>query len=194
MGVAATVAADGDGISVLSPIAGVPMLVRAVRAVLDAGVASRVLVDAPAVALDVLQVCAGLPVDLAQARQAVGAHTGQRGTPGDGSVAPDVLVRHDARRPLTPPAVIAAVVDAVLAGHAAAVPVLPLTDTVKIVDSGGLVRGSPDRDLLRVVQSPRAWRAGCDVAVTHAVPGHPLAMSVRTAWDLELAELMLAER
>jgi len=181
--VAATVAADGPGVSLLSPVAGVPMLVRAVRTVLDAGIVRRVWVDVGLPDCDVLRACAGLPVD-------VGTHPAQRGTPGDGSVTPVILVQHDARRPLTPSALVVAVVEAVRAGHCAAVPVLPLTDTVKEIGADGVVRGSPDRDRLRVVQAPRAWRAGHDVVATYAVPGDPRALAIRTEWDLEIAELM----
>jgi 2-C-methyl-D-erythritol 4-phosphate cytidylyltransferase len=174
--VAATVAADARGVSVLRPVGGVPMVVRAVRCVLDSGVATRVILDVPAPAADVLAACAGLPVELRR------AHTDQRAAHGNGSL----LLIHDARRPLTPPALVAAVVAAVGDGQDAAVPALPLTDTVKRVDADGFVRGSPDREGLRVVQSPWVGRPGATVA--RLVPGDPLAFAVRTEWDLELAE------
>ncbi len=58
MRVAATVAADDRGVSVLRPVGGVPMVVRAVRCVLDAGVATHVVLDVPAPAADVLAACA----------------------------------------------------------------------------------------------------------------------------------------
>ena len=70
-------------------------------------------------------------------------------------------------------------------------PALPLTDTVKRVDDDGFVRGSPDREGLRVVQSPWVGRPGTTAAVAHLVPGDPLAFAVRTAWELELAEHLL---
>lgn len=187
--------ADGRGVSVLAPIGGVPMLVLAVRSVLAAGVVDRVLVDVPESARDVTLACAGLPVDLAQARRRAGAYPGQRAEDGCAAAASDVVLRHDARRPLTPSGLVAAVVATVRAGHAAAVAVLPLTDTVKLVDAAGFVRAAPDRDGLRVVQSPRAWRAGLadpDAVEAHAVPGDPRARSIRTMWDLELAQLSFA--
>lgn len=179
MRVAATVAADDRGVSVLRPVGGVPMLVRAVRCVLDSGVAAHVILDVPAPAAEVLAACAGLPVALR------GTHTDQRMPDENGSL----LLRHDARRPLTPTALVAAVAAAVHGGQFAAVPALPLTDTVKRVDAEGFVRGSPDRDGLRVVQAPWMGRPGATVA--HLVPGDPLAFAVRTEWDLELAEQML---
>jgi 2-C-methyl-D-erythritol 4-phosphate cytidylyltransferase len=177
--VAATVAADARGVSVLRTVGGVPMVVRAVRCVLDSGVATCVILDVPAPAADVLAACAGLPVELRR------AHIDQRAAERNGSL----LLIHDARRPLTPPALVAAVVAAVVDGQDAAVPALPLTDTVKRVDADGFVRGTPDREGLRVVQSPWVGRPGATVA--HLVPGDPLAFAVRTEWDLELAEHLL---
>jgi 2-C-methyl-D-erythritol 4-phosphate cytidylyltransferase len=88
--------------------------------------------------------------------------------------------------------------------------VLPVTDTVKQVGEAGLVLASPDRTMLRALQTPIALRG--DVlppgalggsplsevarlvesgAPVHCVDGHPLAFPVRTAWDLELARMML---
>ena len=105
-----------------------------------------------------------------------------------------------------------AVTDAVAAGHAVAVPVLPLSDTVKRVDVAGVVVGTPDRGGLRVLDtagvsrrgrwartcsrrcSPptepleQAWAVAGEPAVT--VPGHPLAFAVRSAWERELAEVL----
>ena len=181
MRVAATVAADDRGVSVLRPVGGVPMVVYAVRCLLDAGVATCVVLDVCAPPDDVLRACAGLPVRL---RHAGEAHTGQRSTAAEGTL----RLVHDARRPLTPPSLVTAVVDAVLGGQDAAVPALPLTDTVKLVDADGLVLGSPDRDGLRVVQSP--WVGRAESAVAHLVPGDPRAFAVRTEWELELAELL----
>ena len=122
------------------------------------------------------------------------------------------IVLHDAARPLASPALAVAVTDAVVAGHAVAVPVLALSDTVKRVDVAGVVVGTPDRRDLRVLQTPQAFRAGLlgtavlakvlastepleqawavagEPAVT--VPGHPLAFAVRSAWERELAEVL----
>jgi 2-C-methyl-D-erythritol 4-phosphate cytidylyltransferase len=101
-----------------------------------------------------------------------------------------------------------------VSAHGVVVPVLPLSDTVKHVDTHGLVVGGPDRAGLRVVQTPQgfapdllvgdlllrvlradpveqAWKLA-GVAVT-TVPGHPLAFPVRSAWDRELAEVLAVE-
>ena len=63
-----------------------------------------------------------------------------------------VVLVHDGARPLANHALFRSVVDAVLAGADAAVPVVPVVDTV--CDS----RGVPvDRDHLRVVQTPQGF-------------------------------------
>jgi 2-C-methyl-D-erythritol 4-phosphate cytidylyltransferase len=126
----------------------------------------------------------------------------------------DVVLVHDAARALTPPSVFMAVVDAVMAGHPAVIPVLPLVDTVKQVDAGGRVVATVDRSTLRSVQTPqgftpgllrRAHAAGGDLTddaglveamgePVHTVPGDPLAFKITTAFDLVLAEAVLSRR
>lgn len=82
----------------------------------------------------------------------------------------DILLVHDAARPLTPPSVFARVVDAVRSGHDAVVPGLPVADTLKEVSiagsadvsssaSGGVeqVTRTVDRDRLRAAQTPQGF-------------------------------------
>jgi 2-C-methyl-D-erythritol 4-phosphate cytidylyltransferase/2-C-methyl-D-erythritol 2,4-cyclodiphosphate synthase len=71
--------------------------------------------------------------------------------------APELVLVHDAARPF----VSAELVDrAIAAGLAAgaAIPGIPVTDTIKVVDAGGHVSGTPDRATLRAVQTPQAFR------------------------------------
>lgn len=70
----------------------------------------------------------------------------------------DVVVVHDAARPLASRSLFDAVVAAVHAGADAAVPAIPIADTVKRVD-GGRVLETVARDDLVVVQTPQAFRA-----------------------------------
>jgi 2-C-methyl-D-erythritol 4-phosphate cytidylyltransferase len=70
-----------------------------------------------------------------------------------------IIVIHDAARPLATEALFAAVVDVVRAGEAdGAIPVVPVTDTLKRVDDG-VVRATVDRDGLVAVQTPQAFVA-----------------------------------
>lgn len=221
--IAVVVVGGGCGaLDPLTPLAGVPLLVRSVRMLLAVGVVARVLLVGAGEQRDpVVRACAGLPVDvrdgdLRHALSTVRAHARQRAsaTTGDGSITlgpTDAVLVHDAARPLAPPALAMAALAAVRDGHDIAVPVLPLADTVKQVDGDGVVRATPDRSTLRVVQTPQAFRAAVVVdrgpraepldlacaraaagVAVHAVAGDPLAFAVRTPWDLELAELLLA--
>jgi 2-C-methyl-D-erythritol 4-phosphate cytidylyltransferase len=71
----------------------------------------------------------------------------------------DIIVVHDAARPLATAALFAAVVAAVRSeGADAAIPVLPVADTVKRVE-GATVRSTVDRDGLVAVQTPQAFVA-----------------------------------
>jgi 2-C-methyl-D-erythritol 4-phosphate cytidylyltransferase len=88
--------------------------------------------------------------------------------PGDA----DVVVVHDAARPCATPQLFAAVVAAVRAGAAAAVPGLPVVDTVKRVDDDGVVMSTLDRTGLVTVQTPQAFTAS---ALRAAHGGHPEA-------------------
>ncbi|MCO1655184.1 IspD/TarI family cytidylyltransferase [Pseudonocardia humida] len=226
MNVDAVVVASGvpGAVDALTPVGGVPMIARSVRALL-AGLSTtersdRVIVVAPAGRRDAIErACAGLPVDVretvpvAAGRARSGeAHVGQRTTPSPGDGLRDiphddpVTILHDAARPLAPPALVAAVLAEAATGCAAVVPVLPLTDTVKLVDPAGIVTATPDRADLRVLQTPQVVRTALlDPAedpfatilrlaarghVRH-VPGDPAAFPVLTAWDLRLAELLV---
>jgi 2-C-methyl-D-erythritol 4-phosphate cytidylyltransferase len=182
-------------------------VLRAVRALCACGPVDRVvlLVD-PEAEVAARRLVDGLPVSVH-----TDPHEAARCAQGPGPV-----VLHDAARPLASPALAEAVTAAVAAGHAVAVPVLPLSDTVKHVDTADVVAGSPDRTGLRVLQTPQAFRAGvldADVlakvlasdepleqawsvagepAVT--VPGHPLAFAVRSPWERQLAEVLGSEQ
>jgi 2-C-methyl-D-erythritol 4-phosphate cytidylyltransferase len=70
----------------------------------------------------------------------------------------EVIVVHDAARPLAPSRLYRAVVDAIVPGVDAAVPGLPVSDTVKQV-AGDRVVSTPDRSQLVVAQTPQAFRA-----------------------------------
>lgn len=124
-----------------------------------------------------------------------------------------VLV-HDAARALTPPQLISDVISALRAGARAVVPVLPVTDTIKVVDEDGVVTATPDRSALRAVQTPQGFAVdvlrrahdGNVEAVTddaglverggtavHTIVGDPRAFKITTVLDLQLAEILLAQ-
>ena len=203
----------------LEPLAGVPLVVRSARAALGVPGVGRVVVVTPADQTGaVARECAGEPVTVPVGTAASvhpQAHAGQRtgAAEGDGWITPgesDVVLVLDAVRPLVPAALVERVVDAVRAGHRAVVPVLPLSDTVKLVDGDGTVTGTPDRSGLRVVQTPQGFdpaalgpaglravlaAAALDPAhawtgvagPAHTVEGDPLAFPVLDPWQRDLA-------
>lgn len=133
----------------------------------------------------------------------------------------EIVLVHDAARPLVPVETVDAVIEAVREGAPAVVPALPLADTVKEVEPAGVpgepepVLATPDRSRLRAVQTPqgfdRATLVRAHETVTDnvtddasmveqlglpvvAVPGHAEAFKVTRPLDLVLAEAVLARR
>jgi 2-C-methyl-D-erythritol 4-phosphate cytidylyltransferase/2-C-methyl-D-erythritol 2,4-cyclodiphosphate synthase len=70
---------------------------------------------------------------------------------------PDIVLIHDAARPFVSEQVISRAIEAA-ASTGAAIPVVPVTDTVKLVDASGHVEATPERARLRIAQTPQAFR------------------------------------
>jgi 2-C-methyl-D-erythritol 4-phosphate cytidylyltransferase len=122
----------------------------------------------------------------------------------------EIVVVHDAARPLASPLLFAAVIAAVRAGADAAVPALAVTDTVKRVE-GDRVIETVSREGLTVVQTPQAFRAdalrrahadGTDASddamlversggVVRIVPGEARNLKITVPDDLEVAAGMI---
>jgi 2-C-methyl-D-erythritol 4-phosphate cytidylyltransferase / 2-C-methyl-D-erythritol 2,4-cyclodiphosphate synthase len=73
-----------------------------------------------------------------------------------GPLNPDIILVHDAARPFASPALVARAI-AAAAESAAAVPAMPVSDTVKQVDDTGRVAATLDRSRLVTVQTPQAF-------------------------------------
>jgi 2-C-methyl-D-erythritol 4-phosphate cytidylyltransferase len=122
----------------------------------------------------------------------------------------DVVVVHDAARPFAPPDLFTEVIRAVEAGADGAIPVVPVTDTVKRLD-GIRVVDTIDRTELANAQTPQAFRVGAlraahELAATDgadatddaallertatvvAVVGDPMNFKITTLLDLARAE------
>ena len=128
-------------------------------------------------------------------------------------VSADVIVVHDAARPLASAQLFRAVIDAVAGGADGAVPGVALTDTVKRV-RGGVVEETLDRDALVAVQTPQAFAAAVlrrahagepdasdDAALVEAiggrvvvVPGDVANVKLTTVDDLADVESRAARR
>jgi len=71
----------------------------------------------------------------------------------------EIVVVHDAARPLADEALFDRVIAAVRDGADGAVPGVPIADTVKRIDAEGAVTDTVPRDDLVAVQTPQAFRA-----------------------------------
>jgi 2-C-methyl-D-erythritol 4-phosphate cytidylyltransferase len=124
----------------------------------------------------------------------------------------EVVIVHDAARPLADSSLFAAVVDAVRRGGAAcAIPVLPVSDTLKRT-AGAVVVSTLDRRGVVTVQTPQAFTASVlreahrnagestdDAGLVelmgvpvHTVPGDPRNLKITRPEDLHLAEALLS--
>lgn len=123
----------------------------------------------------------------------------------------EVVVIHDAARPLAGRAVFDAVIEAIRGGADAAIPAIPVIDTIKRVDGDRVVE-TLARDELVAVQTPQAFNASAlrrahasgaeatdDAALIEAaggravvVPGDPKNIKITLPSDFTLAELWSA--
>lgn len=70
-----------------------------------------------------------------------------------------IVLVHDAARPFASPAVYQHVISAVVDGAAGAVPGVPVVDTIKQVNASNVVTSTLQRETLRAIQTPQAFRA-----------------------------------
>lgn len=142
----------------LVPVDGVPLVTRAVAA-LAAGGVGEIVVAIPADTGDSFVEALGTPpvpvalVTGGETRQDSVARALAVLTPG-----PDdqVVLVHDAARAFVPVAVVQRVVDAVVAGADAVVPVIDVSDSMRELNEAGSL--AVDRSVLRAVQTPQGFR------------------------------------
>lgn len=124
----------------------------------------------------------------------------------------DIVLVHDAARPLAPSSLFTEIYRAVVNGADAVVPGVAVVDTIKEIDAKGRVVATPDREVLRAIQTPQGFRAdvlrsahegGADAtddaalvervgATVVVVPGSPLAFKITHPADLRRAADLLA--
>lgn len=196
------------------------LLERSVRALLASGVVDEVIVlvspDMESEAARIIGRIDAAPIRLVHggSERADSVWAGLQAIPDDDAV---VLI-HDAARALTPPAMVRDVAKRVLEGTPAAVPVVPVADTIKEVAADAVV-STPDRSRLRAVQTPQAFRLSAlrqanldywaeqpeftatdDASLMEwhgervaTVPGDTLAFKITTPIDLTLAHALTEE-
>jgi len=131
----------------------------------------------------------------------------------------DVVLVHDAARPLLPLELIERTLAGV-AGDDGAIAAVPLSDTLKRADERMVIADTPDRSLYWLAQTPQCFRRealvrAMDRAVAEGrldaatdcaslveaiggrvrlVPSQPTNMKITTPIDLEIADRLLADR
>lgn len=195
---------------------GVTILERALRGVFESSEPAQVIVVVPPARLvaarHIVAHAAGVASDSVMV--VVGGETRQASVAlGLAVLEPEVeiVLVHDAARALTSATLIDRVVRAVTL-HTGIVPALPVSDTIKRIDSHELVTGTVDRSDLVHVQTPQGFprvellaayaaadREYTDDAALFSAAGHPVTVvqgedrgfKITTRWDLHRAELLL---
>ncbi|MFD0415671.1 2-C-methyl-D-erythritol 4-phosphate cytidylyltransferase [Streptomyces sp. NPDC127108] len=231
---AAVIPAAGRGVRLgpgapkaLRALNGTPMLIHAVRAMAASRAVSLVVVVAPpdgAPEVKTLLADHALPGSTDFLVVPGGATRQESVKLGLDALPPgiDIVLVHDAARPLVPVDTVDGVIEAVRDGAPAVVPALPVADTVKEVEPGTPgepepVLATPERARLRAVQTPQGFDRATLLRAHEAavvgegatdcaglverlgepvvlVPGHEEAFKVTRPLDLVLAEAVLARR
>jgi 2-C-methyl-D-erythritol 4-phosphate cytidylyltransferase len=193
-------------------VAGRPLLDWSLDAFRDASSIGEVVVAAPPGQEDSVAERGVVAV-------AGGAHRSQSVANALALCAGEIVVVHDAARPLITPGLIDAVVEELVADNDAAgvIAATPVTDTIKQATEAGQVERTLDRAGLWAVQTPQAFRAEAlrdaladsdslpdatdDAVLVERRGGRLLIhsastdnMKVTSPFDLHVAELLLRER
>ena len=163
--IAAVVAAAGRGLRAgggvpkqFRPIAGVTMLGRTLFSLLETPMLGAVQ---PVIRPEDRPLYAAIPPNERILPPVAGGSTRQAsvraGLEALTPHAPDIVLVHDAARPFASRELVARAIEAARQ-TGAAIPALPVSDTVKTVDADGTVERTLDRTNLRLIQTPQAFR------------------------------------
>jgi 2-C-methyl-D-erythritol 4-phosphate cytidylyltransferase len=205
----------------LREIAGVPMLVHAVHALAASPAVDLVVIAAPESEVEHVSGLVGRSTFNAEVSVVSGGATRQESVARALITLPadvDVVLVHDAARPLVPVEMVTAVVASVREGHPCVIPCLSVADTIKEVDAHDMVVRTVDREVLRAVQTPQGfdvkllkqchqqgikqgWEVTDDAALfekcgyqVHIVEGEETNLKVTTPQDLAIAQFILQQR
>ncbi len=199
----------------LTPLLGVPVLLRSVRALAESSEIDRIYIVTREDLLEKIKVlCAGEPKVAAVLPG--GASRGESVLRGILASQEELVAIHDGARPLVSQALIAEAVQAA-AEMGAAAPAIPVHDTIKAAKDS-LVTQTPDRSSLYAVQTPQVFRrelilGALQTALSQKLPltddcsaaemaGHPVRLTrgseenlkITVPTDLILAEAILKRR
>lgn len=199
------------------PLGGVPLLVHSARVLAAAPSVTSIIVVVPEARVDearaiLSSIAKPLTVVAGGAQRQDSVRAGLAAAPAfDG-----IVLVHDAARPFLDVAIVESVTEVAIE-MGAAIPTLPVADTIKRMEQG-LIRGTIDRGSLAAAQTPQAFAASLlrraydaadrDGAIltdeamaverlggsVAAVPGHPVNRKITTPDDLAWAEDVLRRR
>ena len=205
----------------LREISGVPILIYAVSALASTQSIDLVVVAAPQSDVDSVSALMAQQSFAEKVSVVAGGDTRQESVARALIALPedvDVVLVHDAARPLVPVELVTAVVASVRAGNPAVVPGITVTDTIKEVNDKGEVLATIDRTSLRAIQTPQGFdrrllqRAHAQLEESQGVftddaglleamgitvkvvEGHVEAMKITRPFDLAIAETIIAKR
>jgi len=206
-------------------LAGEPILLRSIRAIAGAGIDQLVVVTHPSWLEETRALLADTALEV-QPVIVVGGTTRNESTRNGlaaltGAADDDIVVIHDAVRPLVPPEVILRSIEPIMSGRADATDtVIPSADTLVVVE-GDVVAEIPERARYRRGQTPQSFRKGiidrayreaaavgdlsatddCSLVLRHvpgarivAVPGDEVNLKITTRTDMVLADRMIQMR
>jgi len=142
-------------------VTGRTLMVMSIEAMAAGGCTDAVIVVNDQVARQLGPELAALPIPVKQvpggASRQESVHNGLRAVHDDERLSQaQVVLIHDAVRPMVPAKVVSAVIEAVQSGAEAVAPAIPVADSMRIIDPDG---GSAviDRSLLRAIQTPQGF-------------------------------------
>jgi 2-C-methyl-D-erythritol 4-phosphate cytidylyltransferase len=205
-------------------LAGEPILLRSIRAIVGVGVDQLIVVTHPSWLAETraLVEAAGLdrPISIVAGGVTRNAST-RNGLAALDAADDDVVLIHDAVRPLVPAEVILRSIEPIMSGRADATDtVIPSADTLVVVEGDAVVE-IPDRSRYRRGQTPQSFRKSildrayeaaaavgdlsatddCSLVLRHvpgarivAVPGDEVNLKITTRTDMVLADRMIQMR
>jgi ribitol-5-phosphate 2-dehydrogenase (NADP+) / D-ribitol-5-phosphate cytidylyltransferase len=205
-------------------LAGEPILARTIRVVAESGIDQLVVVSHPSWVSDTREVIAALQLKLPTTVVAGGVTRNESARNGLAALAADdddIVLIHDAVRPLVPREVILRSIEPILSGRAEATDtVIPSADTLVVVEDEAVVE-IPERARFRRGQTPQTFRVSvirrayeaaaaagdlqatddCTLVLRHvpgarilAVPGDEQNLKITTRTDMVLADRMIQMR
>lgn len=137
----------------LVPVGGAPLYIYSIRTFASLPFVREIVLVLPGEWVDRVRPPRDVRVVAGGARRQDSVRNGLKAT----DPSSDVVLVHDAARPFATPRLIRAVAEAARR-HGAAVPGVPVVDTIKIVDGRGRVVETPPRDRMRAAQTPQGFR------------------------------------